>query len=200
MRVWQPARAAVFGAGTVGLLAALALRLRGLEVAVYSRRRPPYRNSELLRSIGIAYVSSSETTASDLAGKHGPFDLIFEASGFGPLAFEGAAILARNGVLILASVTGEDRSAVIPADRINLGFVLGNKVMAGTVNASYDDFLSGIADLLRAEAFHPGWLSQLLTTPIAGLERYDEMLTRLREDKDAIKVYVEVAASARAAK
>ena len=199
LRVWQPARAAVFGAGTVGLLAALALRLRGLEVAVYSRRRQPYRNSELLRGIGVSYVSSTETTAADLAAKFGPFDLIVEASGFSPLAFEGASILARNGVLILASVTGGDRTAQIPADQINLGFVLGNKVMAGSVNASYDDFVSGIADLLRAEAFHPGWLSQLLTTPIAGLERYDDMLSHLREDKDAIKVYVEVAAAGSAA-
>jgi threonine dehydrogenase-like Zn-dependent dehydrogenase len=199
LRVWHPARAAVFGAGTVGLLAALALRLRGLEVAVYSRRRPPYRNSELLGAIGVSYVSSTETTADDLAGRYGPFDLIFEASGFSPLAFEGASILARNGVLMLASVTGGDRRTEIPADHLNLGFVLGNKVMAGTVNASYDDFVSGIADLLRAEAFHPGWLRQLLTTPIAGLERYDEMLSHLRDDKDAIKVYVEVAASSPAA-
>ena len=199
LRVWRPARAAVFGAGTVGLLAALVLRLRGLEVTVYSRRRPPYRNSELLSGIGVAYVSSTETTASDLAAEHGPFDLIFEASGFSPLAFEGASILARNGILMLASVTGGDRTTQIPADQINMDFVLGNKVMAGTVNASYDDFTGGIADLLRAEAFHPGWLSQLLTTPIAGLERYGEMLTHLHDDKDAIKVYVEVAASGPAA-
>src|SRR5919197_6347396 len=32
LKVWQPRRAAVLGAGTIGLLAALVLRLRGLEV------------------------------------------------------------------------------------------------------------------------------------------------------------------------
>ena len=37
LRVWRPRRAAVMGAGTIGLLAALALRLRGLEVTVFGR-------------------------------------------------------------------------------------------------------------------------------------------------------------------
>jgi threonine dehydrogenase-like Zn-dependent dehydrogenase len=200
LRVWRPARAAVLGAGTIGLLAALALRLRGIEVAVYSRRVPPYRNSDLLGAIGATYVSSTDTPADRLAADHGPFDIILEASGFSPLAFEAAGILGRNGVLVLASVTGGDRTTEIPSDRINQGFVLGNKVMVGTVNASRDDFVTGVEDMLRAEAFYPGWLGKLLTTPIAGLESYAEMLSHLRDDKDAIKVFVEVAPRAGAPK
>jgi threonine dehydrogenase-like Zn-dependent dehydrogenase len=73
------------------------------------------------------------------------------------------------------------------------GFVLGNKVMVGTVNASHADFVSGVNDLVKAEAFFPGWLNKLLTTRINGLENYAEMLHHLIEDKEAIKVYVEVA-------
>jgi threonine dehydrogenase-like Zn-dependent dehydrogenase len=73
------------------------------------------------------------------------------------------------------------------------GFVLGNKVMVGTVNASHADFVSGVNDLVKAEAFFPGWLNKLLTTRINGLENYAEMLRHLIEDKEAIKVYVEVA-------
>jgi glucose 1-dehydrogenase len=45
---------------------------------------------------------------------------------------------------------------------------------------------------MKAIAAHPGWLAKLLTTPVKGLENYEEMLRRLTEDKDAIKVYVEV--------
>jgi hypothetical protein len=36
-------------------------------------------------------------------------------------------------------------------------------------------------------------LNKLLTTPVNGLENYAEMLRHLTEDKEAIKVYVEVA-------
>src|SRR6185295_14441922 len=37
LRVWRPRRVAVMGAGTIGLLATLALRLRGLDVTVFGR-------------------------------------------------------------------------------------------------------------------------------------------------------------------
>ncbi len=77
-------------------------------------------------------------------------------------------------------------------DRINQGFVLGNKVMVGTVNASRADFESGVTDFVRAEAFYPGWLNKLLTTKVNGLENYEEMLKHL-ESKDAIKVFIQVA-------
>ena len=55
--------------------------------------------------------------------------------------------LARNGVLVLSSITGGSRKLEVPADRINLEFVLGNKVMVGTVNASRDNFETGVNDM-----------------------------------------------------
>jgi threonine dehydrogenase-like Zn-dependent dehydrogenase len=194
LRVWRPARAAVLGAGTIGLLTALALRLRGLEVAVYSRRTPPYLNSELVDALGARYLSSADTSLPQLAEAAGPFDLILDATGFSPLGLGAADIVARNGILILASVTGGDRTAELPTDHINQGFVLGNKVMVGTVNASPDDFVEGVEDMLRAEAFHPGWLARLITTRVDGLECHDEMLSHLRDSRGAIKVVVEIAA------
>jgi glucose 1-dehydrogenase len=123
----------------------------------------------------------------------GPFDLIMDATGFSPIVWEAAEVLGKNGVLVLSSITGGDRKAEINSDRINQSFVLGNKVMVGTVNASAADFRSGVDDLIKAEALFPGWLSKLLTTPIRGLESYDEMIRALTEDRNAIKVYVEVA-------
>jgi threonine dehydrogenase-like Zn-dependent dehydrogenase len=193
LKIWQPKRAAVLGAGTIGLLAALALRLRGVEVVCYSLMQPPYLNSELIEELGGRYVSSKDVPLAKVASEHGPFDLVFEATGFSPLVFEVAEVLGRNGVLVLASVTGRDCKAEVNADLINQGFVLGNKVMVGTVNASRDDFVRGVDDLVKAEALFPGWLGRLLTTPIQGLESYEEMLSRLTEDTDAIKVFVEVA-------
>ena len=37
LKVWQPMKAAVMGAGTLGLLATLSLRLRGLDVTTFGR-------------------------------------------------------------------------------------------------------------------------------------------------------------------
>src|SRR5262245_22773744 len=44
LRVWRPRRAAVMGAGTIGLLATLALRLRGIDGTAFAFNRKPYVN------------------------------------------------------------------------------------------------------------------------------------------------------------
>jgi threonine dehydrogenase-like Zn-dependent dehydrogenase len=193
LRIWRAGRALVIGAGTIGLMATLALRLRGVDVTVLSRRRPPYRNSDLVEALGARYLSTGDTDPEAASHAHGPFDLIFEASGYSPLAFEAARVLGPNGVLVLSGVTGGERTIQIDANAINQGFVLGNKVMVGTVNSSRDDFVRGVADLLRAEAFYPGWLGQLLTTRIAGLDD-SAAIVRALDDDEAIKVYVEMGA------
>src|SRR5215510_1889222 len=56
LRIWRPTRGAVMGAGTIGLLATLVLRLRGLEVTTFGRTERPYLNSELIEAIGAKYV------------------------------------------------------------------------------------------------------------------------------------------------
>ena len=193
LKVWQPTRACILGSGTVGLLTALVARLRGLELTVYSLPERPFRNADLVEELGGTYISSQNATLADVSAERGPFDLIVDATGFSPIVWEAAEVLGKNGVLVLASITGGDRKAEINSDKINQSFVLGNKVMVGTVNAAPADFRSGVDDLIKAEALYPGWLGRLLTTPIDGLENYAEMIRALTEDRDAIKVFVEVA-------
>ena len=192
LKVWKPRRAAVLGSGTIGLLATLALRLRGIEVTCLSLREPPYVNSELIEKIGGTYLSTKRVSIGDAAEQHGPFDIIVEATGFSPVAFEAAEALGKNGVLVLVSVTGGKRTAEVNSDVINQGFVLGNKVMVGSVNASPADFESAVTDLTRASVEYPGWLDRLLTNPIDGLDNYQQMLRELTESADAIKVFVHV--------
>jgi len=193
LRVWQPRRAAVLGAGPIGILASMALRLRGLQVCALGRTRPPYLNSDLLGEIGVCYHSLQETTLAESSAKHGPYDLIFEATGFSPVVFEAMNILGKNGVLVLSSVTGGGRTVEVPADRINLGFVLGNKVVVGTVNAHREHFEMGVKDFAQAEIRWPGWLAKLLTHPVEGLDNFREMIRLLTEAKGALKVFVKVA-------
>ena len=193
MRIWRPRRAAVIGAGTIGLLATLVLRLRGLQVTAFAKTVKPYRNAELIEEIGAQYLSSEQVSFQSAAAAHGPFDLIFEASGYSPLVFEAMQGLAKNGVLVLASVTGGNKTVEVPADRLNLGFVLGNKVMVGTVNAGREYFEMGVRDMSHAEASYAGWLGKLLTHPVKGLENWAELFEKLTSAKGAIKVFCEVA-------
>src|SRR5689334_20502138 len=65
LRVWKPRRAAVMGAGTIGLLATLALRLRGIEVTTFGLTPKPYLNSDLIEALGARYVSTAEAAIID---------------------------------------------------------------------------------------------------------------------------------------
>ena len=192
LRVWRPRRAAVMGAGTIGLLATLALRLRGLEVTTFGLTRKPYLNSDLIEATHARYESTADVPILQGAKEYGPFDLIFEATGYSPVVFESMEALGKNGVLVLSSVTGGDRKVEVPADKINLEFVLGNKVMVGTVNANREYFEMGVRDMAQAEAEYPGWLKRLLTHPVKGLENFKELFDKLTTAKGAIKVYCEV--------
>ncbi len=192
MRIWKPARAAVLGAGTIGLLATLILRLRGLDVVTMALTKPPYLNSELVERLGARYFSTREIPLATASKTHGPFDLIFEATGFSPLAFESMEVLGKNGVLILSSVTGGGRKIEVSVDAINLSFVLGNKAMVGTVSANREHYEAGVSDIIKAYGFYPGWLSSLLTHSIDGLDNYGEALNLLNSGENLIKLVVNV--------
>ena len=193
LKVWEPRRAVVLGAGTIGLLATMALRVRGVEVITAGLEEPPHLNADLVEALGATYVSTRQTPVPQMAREMGQADLVFEATGFSPLVFEAMCILlGKNGVIVLSSVTGGSKRVEVPSDAINLDFVLGNKVMVGTVNANREHFERGVRDLAVAEARFPGWLERLLTHPVHGLESWEKAFELLGEP-GVIKTYLEVA-------
>ena len=109
------------------------------------------------------------------------------------IAFEAMEVLGHNGCIVWTSITGGQRKVEVASDRVNLNWVLGNKLLVGSVNANFRHFESGIADLALGEVTWPGVLQKILTTPVEGLENYREMMRLLVEDRDALKVYVNVA-------
>jgi threonine dehydrogenase-like Zn-dependent dehydrogenase len=185
MTIWEARRALVLGAGTVGLLAALVFRLRGLEVTVVDRREKPERRA-LVAKIGAGYAATSTTPLSEVAGDG--VDVAFEATGSAEVAFASMNVLGRNGVLILASVTGGHRTLSVPAEDINQRLVLGNALVIGTVNANRLDFEQGIRDIAAAEAQWPGFLGSLITRRVP-LDRAAETLVH---DPTQIKQVVEI--------
>jgi len=193
LRVWRPRRAAVTGASTLGLLAALVLRLRGFDVTVFGLAPKPNFNAQLIEGLGAHYAITTDVSLAQEARRSGAFDLVLEGSGYSPLVFDAMQSLAKNGALVLLSVTGGDRKAEVPADKINLDFVLGNRVMLGSVNAAREHFEAGVRDMIHAESAYPGFLKSLLTHPVPGLAKVDELVEKLTTAKGAIKVYCEVA-------
>lgn len=64
--------------------------------------------------------------------------------------------------------------------------------VVGTVNANRENFETAVKDLAHCEIRWPGWLSNLLTHPVEGLERYAEAIKLLGDGTDVVKVFVNV--------
>jgi threonine dehydrogenase-like Zn-dependent dehydrogenase len=193
LRIWRPGLAFVLGAGQIGLLTTLILRLRGLEVYTVARGRKPTLKAEIVEGFGAHYISTSDTSLKDLARQAGKAQLIVDATGSSSIAFEAMEVLAHNGALVWTSITGGKHITQVPSDHVNINWVLGNKLLLGSVNGNRHHFEKGIADLALGELTYPGVLPRILTTPVNGLENYREMMRLLVEDRNALKVYVNVA-------
>jgi hypothetical protein len=104
--------------------------------------------------------------------------------------------LNLNGALVWTSVTGgQHKLKEFPADKVNLEWVLGNKLLVGTVNGNRLHFAQGLADLALGEVMFPGVTQRILTTPVDGFSDPGGIMHLLMEDRSALKVYVNVAAN-----
>ncbi len=185
---WEPRKALVMGAGPIGLLQAMLLADYGVEVSVLARSPPGNLKSRIVEQIGAQYYSTSLLTLDDIAKKVGLVDFVVEASGDSHLAFVAMKMIRNNGVVCLTSITGGNTQMTIPSDKINLDYVLGNKVMFGTVNANLVDYQRGVQDLERLMNRWPGLLPQLFTRRVA-LSNFEQAFAPARDD---IKVTVEI--------
>jgi threonine dehydrogenase-like Zn-dependent dehydrogenase len=143
-------RCLLAGLGPVGLLAAMALRLRGAEVygtdiVDHDTVRPRW-----LEAIGGKYVDGRKVPADRVQQELGPMDLIFEATGVASLEFNLLDALAQNGIYVLTGIPGGDRPLQIQGAELIRRLVLGNQAMIGSVNASRDHFQMAVDDLLNA--------------------------------------------------
>jgi len=193
MKVWRPKLAYVLGSGQIGLLTTLALRLRGLQVHTIARAPSPHLKSSIVEGFEAHYVSTKETSLQDLVKQTGRPDLVVDATGHSGLSFDAMELIGHNGVVVWTSITGGERKIEVPSDKVNIEWVLGNKLLLGSVNANSEHFELGIRDLALGEMMFPGVLEKILTSPVDGLDNYNEMMRLLVEDDQALKVFVSVA-------
>jgi glucose 1-dehydrogenase len=140
-------RAVVLGAGPVGLLGAMALRIAGFEVTVYSLSRTHEENNPIVSAIGARYVAAETHSVDELAKAVGDIDVVYEAVGASGVAFDVIQHLGPNGVFIFTGVPGRKGPMQVDTDYIMKDVVLKNQVILGSVNAPPHSFQAAIRDL-----------------------------------------------------
>ncbi|MBI4317822.1 MAG: glucose 1-dehydrogenase [Chloroflexi bacterium] len=185
---WDPRRALVLGAGTIGLLATFLLRARGLETYTLATRLKSSLKAILAEACGAVYVSAGEKPVQGLDREFGNLDIILEATGDSNIAFQAMGILGTNGVLCLTGVSAGNRNLVVPVDALNMEMVLGNRVVFGTVNASRRHFEMALEHMADLQARWPGLLERLLTRRVP-LCQWRQGLDKSEDD---VKVVIEM--------
>ncbi len=153
-RIHEPgaSTAIVFGAGTIGILAALTLQLRGLKAAIVSIEPESSPRAALIRQAGIRYTNAVTEKA----------DIVIEATGSPTAALQAIGWLAPLGTMVVLG-------ASIADGRLSfLDLIVQNQTIAGSVNASPEAFAQAVYDL---PLFPPATLRAMIhRVPFVGFE------------------------------
>jgi len=164
---WQLQRALVIGAGAVGTLVTLLLRLEGIDVLTASLEP----SKPLIEVSGARYVSTVGVDLADL----GRFDLVVECAGNAQLMASSIGLLRRSGVACLLGIDGRTQTVELDGRTIGLDAVIENRVLFGSVNAQRDDWLAAVESLDEMRRRWPGALEELIGARVP-LDRFEEAL------------------------
>jgi glucose 1-dehydrogenase len=176
-------RALVAGAGPIGLMAAFLLRLHDVETHVTDIVPAGGYKASLVNAIGAHYWNSLETPPSEVAQQAGNIDLIVEATGIAPVAWELLGALGINGVLVFTGVPG-DRGGEFQMQGGHLmrRQVLWNQIVMGSVNANRSYFVHAVKDLSVIAGRWPEALAGVITGHHP-MEDFQEALTSQSTDE-----------------
>ncbi|MGH7460595.1 MAG: glucose 1-dehydrogenase [Longimicrobiales bacterium] len=183
-------RVLITGAGAIGMFAALLARLHDVETLVYSRGEKKGVRGAMLDDMGAGYANATTHTLQDVAREFGEPDLIIEATGFSPFAWQSITALRVNGIACMLSVTAGQKKFEIESDRINQALVLGNRVVFGSVSSHRCDFEQGVRDMMAVRSKWPGLLERFITRRLP-LESFREALDS--KEPGGLKTVLDVA-------
>ncbi|SON60087.1 Alcohol dehydrogenase [Mycobacterium simulans] len=155
-RGWfEPERALITGAGSIGLLAALIGTQRGLETHVIdlvtSGPKP-----EAVRALGATYHHHDVEA---VAKKIRP-DIVIEATGVGSVVVDAIRNTNHYGVTCLLGLLSSGHHVDVDAGILNRDIVLKNDLVVGSVNSNVRHFREAADVLARADE---AWLERLIT-------------------------------------
>jgi len=170
---WAPQRALVLGAGAIGMLSTILLRLEDYEVWTAARGEAGSEKAQLVESVGARYVSTADASPLALAQDDGGFDLVVEATGNAQVMLDTLALLRRNGVACLLGIDGHEQEVCLDGRVIGVDAILQNRALLGSVNANRVDWLAAVEQLDRAQARWPGELAACVGLRVP-LDRFEE--------------------------
>jgi len=179
---WEPKRAFVVGAGSLGLLATIILRLKSLQVYAAATRKTESLKAKIVRSVGGKYLNVRETPIRTLKEK---FDLVIEATGRVDAALEALNLLSSNGIMCFLGIYRE-KKACQEFGKVLTTMVLGNRLMFGSVSSSKNHFEEGIKDMSEIKRHYGNVLNKLITKKLSATD----FKPAFKTEKESIKTVI----------
>jgi glucose 1-dehydrogenase len=178
-------QALVVGLGPIGLLACMALKLRGFKVYGQDIVSCDSKKAKIVEEIGGTYIDGSNLKYQDLSTRLGQIDLLIEAVGIAKLSFDLLEALGENGAAVFIGIPEPHTSFTVSGGYLMHHLVMKNQLLLGSVNAAKKHWESAICDLQR---IHEKW-EKALTALISSRLPYPSFLEAVCEDpKDEIKM------------
>jgi threonine dehydrogenase-like Zn-dependent dehydrogenase len=173
---WEPRTVLVTGAGPIGLLAALRLSVRNLQVHVLDRAESGPK-PQLVRDLGATYHTGSVL---DLGFNP---DIIIECTGVGSVIADSLKQVNAGGIICLTGVGAGGVAERSTAD-MAAAVVLKNNVVVGSVNANKRHWYRAGQNLANSDR---EWLNRLITRR----EKPENFQQALVRQPDDIKVVIQ---------
>ena len=181
---WQPESTLVLGNGSLGLLTLAMFDEQFDRCYCLGRRDRPDPTIDIIEDLGATYIDSRVTPVDEIAERHEPMDLVYEATGYAKHAFESFDALAPNGVAALLGVPG-DWTFEVDGGRLHRKFVLGNRALVGSVNSNRRHFELAIETLATLP-------ESLLDSLMTGVYDFDEFDRAFDDDETNLKKAVQL--------
>lgn len=182
-------RALVAGTGTIGLLACLALRLRGASVYGVDILDGDSPRPRWLSGIQGTYIDGRKVKPEKVDEELGPMDLVFESAGVPGLMFNLIDALARNAVYVVAGIPSEavhERTIRIPGAQLMDQLVRKNQLVFGTVSSAEGHFRMALDDFAMAEYRWRGHTAKMINRELDFTEYREAMTTHPEEEIKAV--------------
>ncbi|MGK5114398.1 MULTISPECIES: zinc-dependent alcohol dehydrogenase [unclassified Geodermatophilus] len=169
--------ALVYGVGTIGLNAVMALKGAGVSLVVGAGRSPGRRAAA--RAAGADVVlDTRETSVREYVASTGRrFDAVLECSAAPGAIAESLDVLASGGTCVEVALTDETARVEL------LGLVAGGLHLTGSCAFTYPDFRAAVSDVVG-----PRLPVQDLVSERVGLADTPDALVRLRRPGDLVRV------------
>ena len=175
--MWKPKRAFVLGAGPLGLLVSILLRLRGIEVYCMATQPKNSLKASINQSIGGSYFNANENPLQTFPRI---FDIVIEATGNVNVAISALSLLNSDGILCFLGVY-RDKKACQDFGRVLTSMVLGNRVIFGSVSSDKIRFKMGLNDMFMIKSVYGNVMEQMITQKLP-IRDFSKAFSRQKTD------------------